>query len=72
MVLRCGLAVVVWYPYAAEALVPQPAYGFHTHFFFVPILSNSFKTEFMSENHIPLLTLMPFEFHRSFTVRIVN
>jgi len=24
LVLRCGLAVVVWYPYA---LVPQPAYG---------------------------------------------
>ena len=27
LVLRCGLAVVVWYLYA---LVPQPAYGYHT------------------------------------------
>ena len=27
LVLRCGLAVVVWYPYA---LVPQPSYGYHT------------------------------------------
>ena len=27
LVLRCDLAVVVWYPYA---LVPQPAYGYHT------------------------------------------
>jgi len=25
-VLRCGMAVVVWYPYA----VLQPAYGYHT------------------------------------------
>jgi len=25
LVLRCGLAVVVWYPMQAEALVPQPA-----------------------------------------------
>ena len=31
LVLRCGLALVVWYPYAGcEALVPQPAYGYHT------------------------------------------
>ena len=29
LVLRCGLAGVVWYPYAAEALL-QPAYGHHT------------------------------------------
>jgi len=28
LVLGCGLAVVVWYPYAA--LVPQPTYGYHT------------------------------------------
>jgi len=30
LVLRFGLTVVVWYPYEAEALVPQPPYGYHT------------------------------------------
>ena len=32
LVLRCGLAGVVWcgIRMQAEALVPQPAYGYHT------------------------------------------
>jgi len=28
LVLRCGLAGVVWYPYAGLSL--RPAYGYHT------------------------------------------
>jgi len=30
LVLRCGLAGVVWCGMQAEALVLQPAYGYHT------------------------------------------